>query len=127
MQEAVCLCFQMIAILNDINVDPSYFRVFRDAFCDWSKRITTADLSTLTLPIRRGLEGLSDKLDLSTGMSVNLLWESLRPKLPATQEHWNVYSRLLEAYKELENKVRFQIGKVDSSAAANRKKILMTS
>ena len=114
LNDLLVLCIQMINLLNEADVNPSYYRVFRDIFNEWMKQNDGAGFSTVLASLRPELNALSTDLALSTGLSMQLIWENSRPNLPSTSEHWSTYFGLLSALKEFESKVQFHIGKVNS-------------
>jgi hypothetical protein len=110
LSDLVAVSSQMYHFLKDDGFDPSYYSVFQQIFEKCIQGVNSAELSKLSADVRLGLRGLSTILVLSSGPSADLIWTKARPIVPTTAEHWEVYARFLNAYRQFEDRVAFQIG-----------------
>jgi len=101
----------MFHFLNEDGFDPSYYPVFQQIFAKCVQQTTSAELLNLFASISLSLRSLSAILVASSGPSVDLIWAKARPIVPTTAEHWEIYERFLNGYKDFEDRVAFRIGK----------------
>ena len=104
------LWFDVLSIINGRDLDPSYYSVFRDLFEDWMEKAAKQNLPGFLNAVRVELQGLSSSVALSTGLSMSILWEAVRPLVPSSLEQWSVYDQLRSLLGEFETRVAFQIG-----------------
>lgn len=106
----------MALILNEENLDPSYYSVFRDILEAWMEHARSPGLFRFVSHIRSELHGLSNSVALSTGMSMSVIWEEVHPTVPSSLEQWRVYNHLITLMDEFETRVAFQTGMYLSSS-----------
>jgi midasin (ATPase involved in ribosome maturation) len=100
----------MAYMLNEEDFDPSYYSVFRNLLEEWVARIDSPSLSGFGGHVHSELNGLSGSIALSTGMSMPVIWEVARARVPSSLEHWKIYNRLITLMDDFESKVAFQTG-----------------
>lgn len=104
------LWVHMAYMLNEEDLDPSYYSVFRNLLEEWVARIVSPSLSTFVRHVHSELNGLSSSIALSTGMSMSVIWEQGHVMVPSSLERWKVHDRLITIMDNFESKVAFQIG-----------------
>jgi midasin (ATPase involved in ribosome maturation) len=104
------LCTDMVYFLNDADMDPSYYSVFRDLLEEWVLSNTSSSLSGFNTSLNFELCKLSKSVDSTTGINMDIIWEATRPFLPSSLEQWNVYDKLQSLMNEFETKSALQIG-----------------
>ena len=100
----------MAYMLNEEDLDPSYYSVFRNLLEEWVSGIDAPSLLRFVSHVRSELNGLSSSIALSTGMSMSVIWEVGHAMVPSSLEHWKIYDRLITFMDDFENKVAFQTG-----------------
>ena len=100
----------MAYMLNEEDLDPSYYSVFRDLLDEWVARIDAPSLSGFVGHVHSELNGLSHSIALSTGVSMSVIWEVAHARVPSSLEHWKIYDRLITIMDDFESKVAFQTG-----------------
>src|SRR5208282_1376184 len=100
----------MAYMLNEEDLDPSYYSVFWNLLEEWVARIDAPSLSGFVTHVHSELDGLSSSIALSTGMSMSVIWEVGRAMVPSSLEHWKIYDRLITLMDDFESKVAFQTG-----------------
>jgi len=76
----------------------------------WMVKAEKQQAAGFVSAIRGEIQGLSNSVTLSTGLSMLILWEIIRPLVPSTLEVWNVHDELHALLAEFESNVAFQIG-----------------
>lgn len=109
------LWFEMVQLLNEENLDPSYYIAFRNLLEAWTDRVNASILSDFISQVRSQLKALSNSVELSTGMSMSLIWTMARPCVPSNLEQWGAYDKLTMLIKDFESKVAFQDRTIPSS------------
>jgi midasin (ATPase involved in ribosome maturation) len=102
------LWFEMVQILNEEDLDPSYYIAFRNLLESWTDRVNGSILSGFMTQVRSQLKALSSSVALSTGISMPLIWNIARPNVPSNLEQWEAYDKLTTLMKNFESKVAFQ-------------------
>jgi hypothetical protein len=106
--ELALLWFDMASILNEPDVDRSYYKVFRD--------LLDAEISQskggilLSIGFRLNLESLGKNVDLMTGTCMSAIWEAARPSAPTTHESWAIYNEISSAIAKFETDTAYHIG-----------------
>ena len=100
----------MANLLNEENLDPSYYSVFREILEEWTTRTAAPGLNRFVSCVRSELQSLSNSVALSTGMSVSVIWELVHPPVPSSLEQWKVYDDLIAFMNEFESRVAFRMG-----------------
>ena len=100
----------MCAMLEDPHIGPGYIQVFGNSLSDWMKEFGKVQSFHFLNAIFSQMISLSDELHLSTGVSMKLIWEAMRPHIPSSAEQWDTYEGLLNAFHAFEQKTRFQTG-----------------
>ena len=100
----------MAYMLNDEDVDPSYYSVFRNLLEEWVARVDAPSLSAFVSRVQSELNGLSSSIALSTGISMSVIWEVGHAIVPSSLEHWKTYDRLVTLMDDFESRVAFQTG-----------------
>ena|SRR5208282_1768512 len=100
----------MAYMLNEEDLDPSYYSVFRNLLEEWVSGIDAPSLSRFVNHVRSELNGLSSSIALSTGMSMSVIWDVGHAMVPSSLEHWKIYDRLITFMDDFENKVALQTG-----------------
>ena len=100
----------MASLLNEENLDSSFYSVFRDILEEWNAQTTAPGLIRFVNQIRSELQNLSNAVMLSTGMSMFVIWELLHPIVASSLDQWKVYDHLITLMNEFESRVAFRIG-----------------
>jgi len=111
LDDLLILCLHMAHLLNEENLDPSYFSVFRDILNEWMEHAKGAGLFVFVSQLHSELHGLSTSVELSTGISMSVIWEEVHPTVPSNLQRWQVYDHLSALMTDFENRTAFQIGK----------------
>lgn len=98
----------MVQILNEENLDPSYYIAFRNLLESWTERVNGSILSGFVTQVRSQLKALSNSVTLSTGISMPLIWNIARPNVPSNLEQWEAYDKLTTFINNFESNVAFQ-------------------
>ena len=104
------LWFDMASVLNEEDLNPSYYSVFRNLLEEWIARVDAPSLSAFVSHVHSGLNEFSGSIALSTGMSMSVIWEAEHGIIPSSLEHWKTYDRLIKLMEDFESKVTFQTG-----------------
>jgi midasin (ATPase involved in ribosome maturation) len=108
LRDLVSLWFDMAQLLNDEDLDPSYYIAFRNLLEGWTARATGPALSGFVNQVRSQLKSLSNTVALSTGVSMPLIWKMARPNVPSSLEQWEAYHELITVMKNFESRVALQ-------------------
>ena len=100
----------MSAMLKDPRIGPGYIQVFGNSFATWMKEFGGVQSFHFLNAIFSQIISLSGDLHLSTGVSMKLVWDAMRPHTPSSVEQWNTYEGLLKAFHDFEQKTQFQTG-----------------
>jgi midasin (ATPase involved in ribosome maturation) len=111
LDDLLILCLHMAHLLNEENLDPSYFSVFRDILNEWMEHAKGPGLFVFASHVHSELHGLSASVKLSTGISMSVIWQEVHPTVPSNLQQWQVYDHLSAVMTDFENKTAFQIGK----------------
>ncbi|KAG0131716.1 ATPase, partial [Tuber indicum] len=74
----------------------SVLHVYVELLEEWAKFSGDNLPRTLMQPIRQALDGLRAPFQLKTGFSMELVWNEMRPSVPASLVAWTAYDRLKE-------------------------------
>jgi len=100
--------FDMANILNEPDVDQSYYKVFRDLVHPAVVRAAKAFPSSFA-SLQNEVSLLGKTVDLRTGLCMSAIWEAARPALPTSRETWIVYDEVLSVIAKFERDMAFQI------------------
>ncbi|CUS14036.1 unnamed protein product [Tuber aestivum] len=75
-------------------LDESVLHVYVELFEEWAKSSEDSLPRTLMQPIGQALDGFRAPFQLITGFSMELMWNSMRPSVPASLVAWTVYNKL---------------------------------
>ena len=112
LESLVRIWLDIAYLLNERDLDPTYYSVFRDNLHEWIKRSENGTLHGFVAHVRSELDGLSKSVALSTGISMTLIWEAARPIVPVTLEQWNGRGQLITLLDEFDSRVAFQTGSI---------------
>jgi hypothetical protein len=103
------LWFDMAHILNEAEVDQSYYKVFRD-FIEPVFRRAAQGFPSSAAQLQEDVLNLAQNVDLRTGVCMSAIWQAARPVVPATQETWTIYQEVVSVIEQFERDVAFQMG-----------------
>jgi midasin (ATPase involved in ribosome maturation) len=104
------LWFDMASLLNEKDLDPTTYSIFRDTLEEWIDQSKGLSLSGFIDQVKLELRGLSNSVTLSTGLSMSTIWETVHPMVPSSLEQWRVYEQLVTLINEFESRIACQIG-----------------
>ncbi|PWW78362.1 midasin [Tuber magnatum] len=77
-------------------LDESVLYVYVELFEEWAKSSGDILPPTLMQPIGQALDGFRAPFQLITGFSMELMWNAMRPSVPASLVAWTAYDKLKE-------------------------------
>jgi len=101
--------FDMANILNEPDVDQSYYKVFRDLVHSALVRAAKGFPSSFA-SLQNEVSLLGKTVDLRTGSCMSAIWEAARPAVPTSRETWIVYEEVLAVIAKFERDVEFRMG-----------------
>jgi hypothetical protein len=99
------LWFQMANLLIVIDIDPSYYLVFRGALTKWLERYKRLPLSWISGYVSMTAQSLGKFAVGSTGLSLSLIWTVAHPIVPRTLSEWDTFNRFLDFIRDFDTKV----------------------
>jgi len=102
----------MATLLNEADLDPSYYLVFQGALKKWLERSNSLPLSTFVSIVSVAVRGLVDSTVPSTGVSLTLVWTVAHPIVPSTLGEWDAFNQLLVFMDDFDNSVASQHGNI---------------
>jgi len=101
--------FDMANILNEPDVDQSYYKVFRDLL-DAALVRAAKGFPSSPISLQNEVSLLGKNVDLRTGVCMSAIWEAARPAVPTTLETWIVYDEVSSVIAHFERDTAFQMG-----------------
>jgi len=98
----------MASILNEPDVDQSYYKVFRDLLETEVSRAARGIY--LTGGFRMNMQSLGKEVDLVTGTCMSAIWDAARPSAPTTQASWIVHDEIHSVIAKFERDAAYHIG-----------------
>ena len=77
-------------------LDESVLHVYVELLEEWAKSSRDSLPRTLMQPIGQALDGFRAPFQLTTGFSMELVWNAMRPSVPASLAAWTAYNKLKE-------------------------------
>lgn len=103
MQGSLLLILELLRLWHDIvglgstlgsRLDGGVLHVYVELFEEWAKSSEDNLPRTLMQPIGQALDGFRAPFQLTTGFSMELMWNAMRPSVPASFVAWTVYNEL---------------------------------
>lgn len=107
-RKLAALWFDMASILNEPDVDRSYYKVFGDILKTEISRAKGGIY--LTIGFLMNMETLGINVDLMAGTCMSAIWEVARPWAPTTPETWVVYDEIVSAIAKFEGDTAYYMG-----------------
>jgi len=105
LQDSLLRILELLRLWHDIvslssaagnKLDESVLHVYVELLEEWAKSSRDSLPRALMQPIGQALDGFRAPFQLTTGFSMELVWNAMRPSVPASLAAWTAYIKLKE-------------------------------
>lgn len=105
LQDSLLRILELLRLWHDIvglssaagnKLDESVLHVYVGLLEEWAKSSRDSLPRALMQPIGQALDGFRAPFQLTTGFSMELVWNAMRPSVPASLAAWTAYNELKE-------------------------------
>ncbi|ANB14893.1 AAA family ATPase midasin [Sugiyamaella lignohabitans] len=96
-QDLIFVCFDIIDLTNHSEPYENKLHIYRDILDKWvTDNAKIPEFAPFVSDMIKVIESFGSELDLTTGISMELIWKAYKPDLPVTELAWDSYRRLID-------------------------------